>query len=58
MGSIKKITVCNMCGNTNLEIVIDPGEKYLTSFFSKANMFSSLTRLPLQEKNQFIISYS
>jgi len=58
MRSIKKITACHMCGNNNLEIVIDHGEQYLTGFFTKGNMHSSLTKAPMQAKNHFIISNS
>jgi len=48
MSRIKKITECRMCGNKNLERVIDLGEQYLTGFFPKTNMHSSLTKGPLQ----------
>ena len=56
MKSIKKITARYMYGYNNLEIVIDHGEQYLTGFFTKDNMYSSLTKAPMQSKNHFIIS--
>ncbi|MDA9030974.1 class I SAM-dependent methyltransferase [Candidatus Pseudothioglobus singularis] len=48
MNSIIKISACRMCGNKNLERVIDLGEQYLTGVFPKTNMHSSLTKGPLK----------
>lgn len=56
MRRIKKITARHMCGNNNLEIMIDHDKQYLIGFFTKGNMNSSLTKAPIQAKNHFIIS--
>ena len=48
MSSIKKIDKCRMCGNKNLEVVVNLGEQYLTGVFPKTNMHVSLTKGPLR----------
>ena len=39
----KKITKCRICGNTNLECVLDLGEQMLTGVFPRARNASNTT---------------
>ena len=45
---IKKISKCRACGNSNLLLVVDLGEQYLTGIFPKLNHENTLTKGPLR----------
>lgn len=46
--NIKKIHQCRVCGNTNLELVVDLGEQYLTGIFPHHKAEKEITCGPLR----------
>lgn len=45
---IKKVSKCRVCGNSNLVLVVDLGEQYLTGVFPKVKNEANLTKGPLR----------
>lgn len=48
INTYKKITECRICKNSNLQLVIDLGEQYLTGIFPKKFQNQDITKGPLR----------
>ena len=42
------ITKCRVCGNTNLKVVLDLGDQYLTGTFPRSNDGINISKGPLR----------